>query len=108
MREGPGGISHMTFNPPAHTSPAASQLMAGFRQKRNKTPQKQPKKTKTGKVLRFIYSFVLLCFLLCLLAPATHTHTQRSWGSAVLTLLDPLLWGWTPTRSWTFLLGIGN
>ena len=54
-----------------------------------------------GKVLRFIYSFVLYCVFW--LQP----H-KDFWVQAILTLPHPLLGGWTPTRAWTFLLSIGN
>lgn len=76
---------------------------------KNKTkPHKNnQKKQKQGRFWGLFIALFCSAFY-CVFWLQPHTHTQRPWGSAVLTLLDPFLWGWTPTRSWTFLLGIGN
>lgn len=90
MRKGPGGISHTTFNPPAHTSPAASQLMAVFfRQKQNKNPKQNNQKQKQGRFEVYLY----FCFALLSTVSSGSSHTHKDLGPAVLTLLDPLLWG---------------
>ena len=70
-------LLHTARDTPAHTSRTALQLMADFRQKQNKTPPKQQQQQQQNKNGEGFEVYLQLCFILCLLAPAT----QRFLGS---------------------------